>query len=325
MTEMILIKQHNSHEVAHLYEHLFCRAVDDFFYDHELFPYLDYELTGLAFRDIIYAHVTLKTKEAKQLADELTRLTVPLDDIPFHTALVQIFAEKEHHLGVAGDDTPDWEAVRKELREIDKRPWRHIDDIDIVTPLEVQMVPGSLYVPLEKKSEPARRVRVTFTLDQAFADEHQELLPLFWKLAMLMSENTTTSLCATFGFYSRGLVRRPKRQATKLIHRFHIPPMYPLELPKVRESIRSTLLDMHDSKAFKRFVAELCLASHADPDRILPGPHYIYERTRILVGAKGWQRLATDENCNLILSHMKVTVSAGRQRASTKVGSILDL
>jgi hypothetical protein len=300
-------------------------AVDDFFYDNNFFPYLDYEFTGRVFHDVIYFNIAFNTTEAKRLADKLPHLTVSLDDKEFHTAIIQIGSELEHNLGVAGKDTPDWDAVRDELRGIEARPWRSIDDIDVINPRDVRLVPGSLYVPQDKTKMPARKVKVTYALDPTFAERHKDLLPLYWQLAILMSENIKADLYAKFGFYSKGITRKPKHRVNKLIHLFHISPLVPLDLPYVREMIELSLLALRDAKAFKRLAADLRLATHDDTDHILPGPHYMFERTDVLIGAKGWHRIATDENCGLILSHMKVTVSTGRERASTKIGSVLDL
>ncbi len=300
-------------------------AVDNFFYERKLYPYLDYDLTARVFHGVIHAHFDLNTKEAKRLADELPKITVPLDDATLHTALVQIFAEKEHNLGVTGKETADWNAVREELGKIDAQPWQHIDEIDIINPQDTKLVHGSVYVPRDIVKMPARKARVTFELDASFADQHSELLLLYWHVAMLISENVVADFYATFGFYSKAMTRRPKHRATKIVHLFHIPPAYPLELPKVRDEIEDSILDLHDAKAFQRLTTELRLATHVDSERILPGPHFMYERTELLAGSKGWERIATDENCDLILSHMKVTVSTGRSRASTRIGPLLNL
>jgi hypothetical protein len=72
-------------------------------------------------------------------------------------------------------------------------------------------------------------------------------------------------------------------------------------------------------------VVELCKVSHSHQEQAFPNPHFLFERTNILIGAKGWRRIATDENCEEILSHMKVTVSAGHGRASMNVASLFDI
>lgn len=104
---MIIIKQNNSHQVAHLYEHLFCMAVEDLFYHKHLFPYVDYQLSSQMLRGgIIYVNITLHTSEAKQLIDKLPELTIPLNDRSIHTAIIQIISEKEQYLGTRGVALP---------------------------------------------------------------------------------------------------------------------------------------------------------------------------------------------------------------------------
>jgi hypothetical protein len=295
-------------------------AVDDFFHEHTLFRYLDYEIAGHVLNGVIYVRVTCKTKKAKQLSTELPELAISVGRATLHTALVQIFAEKEHTLGVSGGDVADWNAVRRELSEIDEQPWQDIDNVNILNPEDMQMMPGSLYIPQEKEPMPARKILVALLIDEAFAESHKELLPLYWQLAILISESTKVHLYATFGFYSKGVMR----QAAKLTYQYYIPYAYPLELSRMREVIESSLLDLHKNKAFKRLGIELRSAKYNDPDRPIPGPHYMYERTGLIVGTKGWQRIATDDNCALVLSHMKFVVRTGHKRVSSKISSIFD-
>jgi len=323
---MILIKQHNSQQVAHLYEHLFCMAVDGFFYEASLYPYLDYDISARVFPGgLIYADIALHTPDAKALKDKVTSISIALDDRSLNAATIQLMSELEQSLGVTGDKAPDFDAVRKELGVIDSSPWNDIDEVDLIDSRSIRLVAGSIYLTKEKKEMPARRVRVSFSLSQGFADAHLDLLPVFWLLARLMSANVLAALYSRDGFYGKGISHTPKGRTTRLIHDFNIVPHYPLDLKAVLATIEDALLDLHDTGAFTRLIADLHSISHGNSNHIFPDPEYMFNRTGLLLGTKGWNRIATDENCNLILSHMKVTVSTGRNRASVKVGQVLDI
>lgn len=300
-------------------------AIDDLFFNEGLAPCVDYHISAHTLsRGTIYIGIDLYTQEAKALNHKIPKLKIDLDDDTLNIAILQIISEEEQKLGSPGKENDfTLEPIRIELDQIDEKPWQDIDDVDIIDPQNSRLVAGSLYLPKEKEEFPARKVKVTFALEQHFVDSNKQLLPLFWELATLMSESAMADLYAMIGLYSKGVTRQPKHQALKLIHLFHIPHTYPLELSNVLTEIKDTLFHLRDTSAFKRLATELRMASHSNPDRILPGPHYIYERTNIIIGSKGWHRIATDENCNLILSHMKITVSTGHKRISTKVSSAL--
>jgi hypothetical protein len=302
-------------------------AVDDFFYDHDLFRHLDYQLTGRTLRGIIYINVTAYTDAAKQLIPQLRDLTISTDEETFNIAVLQIMTEKPNQLVAKGEASPDWNAIRDDLHAIEKRSWQDIDDVDMIFPLtdkEILANPGPLYASQNKVSAKPRNLRVAIELDKTFAEEHRELTPLFWWLASLMIENITNNLYATFGFYRRGAVGRPKHPATKLVHLFHVHALYPLELPTVIGEVEHELHGLGKARALARLLDELRSTTNNDPGKFMPGVRYMYEQTGILVGAKGWRRIATDENCKLILSNMKVTVSSGRERSTIKVGSVLN-
>jgi hypothetical protein len=323
--EMILIKQHNSHQVAHLYEHLFVMAVDDFFFKKKLFAYLDYEYTARTIYGVLYFAIDLHTEEAKKFEGDIHSLEIPLKDTAIHTAIIQLGSELKHNLGVVGKDTADLNAIREELLAIEKKPWQSIKDVSTIDPRVAKLVPGSLYIPQDKTILPVRKVNVTFALDKEFADGHKELLPLYNEINELMSENMRTDLYYLFGFYSMGKTRWPKDKAFKLIHAFHISETYPLNFSLVGDAVEDSLLDLYECKAFQRLITQLHDADHSKPDKIFPGVNYTFKQTGLIVGEKGWQRIATDENCDKILSHMKVTISTGRSRVSLNVTSTLDV
>jgi hypothetical protein len=323
-TEMILIKQHNSHHVARLYMHLFCMAVNNFFYDKRLFPYLDYDLSTRVVRGVVYVRISLYTPQAKRLADELPRLKVPLDDESRTIAILQIAADKKQFFGIVGKEQPDFEALNKALSALDARPWQDIDSFELAIPQDNQLVSGEFY-PLPDKGEVAiSDVNVSFSLDKSFSDTHGELLPLFWHLAMVTSASIGRELYEQVGFFGTGISRSSKNRATKLVQHYRAAAEVALLTKDIRDMADDVIVDLDENDAYKRMTAELRSATHNKSKRMLPNPMYMHDRTGIILGAKGWKRIATDENCNLILSHMKVTVSTGRSRTSIKVSSILN-
>jgi hypothetical protein len=324
-TEMILIKQHNSHHVARLYMHLFCMAVDNFFYGKQLFPYLDYDLSTRVIRGIIYVRINLYTAEAKELHKELAELRVPLDDASRTMAILQIAVDKQQVFGIVGDAEPNFEALNEELSTLDDRPWQDIDSFDLIDPQDNQLVRGAFYPLAEKRELATQEVNIASSLDESFADTHGELLPLFWHLAMVTSESIGRELYKNAGLYGVATSHEPENRVTTLVRHYRAAPEVAQKLNDIRDLVDGVILDLDDSDAYRRMTTELESVSRSATGRILPDPIALYDRTGIILGIKGWKRIATGENCDLILSNMKVSVSAGSERASIDVKELLNL
>ncbi len=304
--------------------HLFCMAVDNFFYDKQLFPYLDYDINTRVVRGIIYVQINLYTSQAKQLTDELPKLQIPLDDESRTMAILQIAVDKQQVFGIVGDEEPDFEALNKKLSALDTHPWQDADSFELVVPQDNQLVSGEFY-PLPDKGEVATsEVNVAFSLDESFADAHGELLPLFWNLAMLTSETIGRELYENAGFYGIATSHEPKNRATTLVRHYRAASDVVQKLNGIRELVEGAILDLDDGDAYKRITTELESVSLSTTDRTFPNPLAMHDRTGIILGAKGWKRIATDENCDLILSNMKVSVSAGSERASIDVRETIE-
>jgi len=322
---MILIKQHNSHQVAHLYEHLFCMAIDDFFYENKLFPYVDYGYTAKTIYGVFYFAIDLHTEKAKKLEGSIQRLKISLEKAALHAAIIQLGSEMECNLGVIGESTPNWKVVWEELLIIEGKPWRNIKDVDIIDPRTAKLVPGSIYILKNKTLLPVRKVNVTFALDKEFVDGHKDLLPLYHEIGEMMAENVRANLYRGVGFYSMGITRSPKNQALKLIHAFHISEAYPLKMSLVSESIEESLFGLYQFGAFQRLMTQLRNVSHSDPNKIFPGVNHIFEQTGLITGEKGWRRIATEDNCEMILSHMKVSIEADASSISLDIATTFKL
>lgn len=316
--EMILIKQHNSHEVAHLYEHLFGMAVDDLFYDHKLFPYLDYEYVAKTIRGVLYFSLVLHTIKARRLKSAIYGIRISVVDETFYTAIIQLSTELKHNVSVVGNNIANWNAVREELLEIDKSPWQKIDDVDIIEPKLIKLIPGSLYIPRDKTALPIREISVRFAINGNLTN-NKELLPLYSEISELMSENVRADLYSQFGLYSIDVRRDYKNKAWELTHIFNVVDINPPNRQSLSEAVENSLIDLRDSGAFQRLTGQLRNADFNDTSKASPGVHHIFKQTGLLVGEKGWQRIATTDNCDIIRSNIKVILAIDQEEAPVDV------
>jgi hypothetical protein len=322
---MILIKQHNSHTVAHLYEHLFGMAIDDFFYDNKLFPYLDYDVIARTIHGIIYIDITLNTDEAKELIDRLPDLKISLGEPSFDVAIGQISSELRYVLGIVGGSEPNWGAVRDELREIEAKQWQNIDDVDILDPRKSELIQGALYEPKHKKKIKTRKIEVSYELDEKFANEHKEMRPLFTQISSVMSENVRADLYSEFGFYAYELKFEPEFHARRLVRSFRFPYAAHLDIKEVYEVIHNSLVDLSDAGAYNRFIGQLKQVKSTDLGILFPNPYNNYKHTDVVIGAKGWNRIATDANCNMLLSQMVVHLRIDEKIISIKLNDLFKI
>ncbi len=300
-------------------------AVDDFFYDNKLFPYLDYEYTAKTIGGVLNFEIDLYTQEAKDLSSHVRQLKISITDDALHIAVLQLNAELQHNLAATGEETVNWNAVREELLTIESKPWQNIEEVDIIDLHASKLVPGSFYTPQDKTAVTVREASVTFALDEEFAKEHRELLPLHCELSELMSENVRADLYSRFGFYSAGTTRNDDGLTLELTHTFHILHLDPTKLSSIREAVEDSIIDLYKLEVFQRLTAQLHNANHSDPDKIFPGVNHIFKQTNLIVGEKGWKRIATKDNCKMLLSHMKLSISAGQSSTSLDVASLLDI
>lgn len=311
MKQLILVKQSNSIQLAHLYEHLFCASVDTWFYRQHMFQHLDYFLVGRTYYNgIVYIDLTLHTDSATRAANQVSALDIRLDNEAIGIAASQLIAEKEEPFSGKGID-----AVRQALEELHHRPWQPLDDVGVIDPISVRRKPGVLYI-AEGKSLPARKLTTSIKLDAAFAVDHRELLPLFRQFAWLVTENLQTVLADEFGFFSFDDTFKSTKKRIELTNIFKVPNGDDAALDDVVRSCKTLVQDLRRYNAFMRLTHDLTRYTHFHQSYLLPHPENNLVDTGILIGTKGWKQTATEANCSLLLKHMSIEVRYGRERVT---------
>lgn len=222
-----------------------------------------------------------------------------------------------------GDGTANWHAVREELLAVESTPWQDIEDISIIDLHATKLVAGSMYIPQDKTMHAAHEARITFAFNKKFTKEHRELLPLCSELSELLSKNVRADLYSQFGFYSTGTTCHNKGRGFELIHTFDVLQLNPTKLSQVHKVVEDSIFDLHKLKGFQRLMAQLRHPRHNNRDKIFPSVNYIFKQTNLIIGKKGWQRIATKSNCDIVLSHMELSINIGDDTASLGVASLL--
>jgi hypothetical protein len=313
MKRLILIKQSPTIQLGHLYEHVFSAHVDTFLYEHHLFPRLDYSLTGKMYHGgIVYIDIDLYTDAAIVLSDSLPTLAIELSEETISIAATQILAEKEEPIGGTGYDS-----VKQALEDIHKQPWQNIDEVELVDTKSIRKKTGSFYI-AEGKPLPARKLTVGIFLDGQFAVSHRELLPLFRQFAWLISTSFQGVLADTYGYFNYDDVYKDQGAAIGVLNVFKVANANSsdVDLPKIVATCLEIIGDLQRYGAFKRYMGELSKTSYYNHSSLAPNLEKNYEDTLIFIGARGWQKIATNENYELLLKYMLIEVKFGRDKVS---------
>jgi hypothetical protein len=313
MKRLILIKQSNAIDLAHLYEHIFCMRIEEFFYNKHLFQYLDYSLVGKTYHGgVVYIDLELYTQAAISLAKELQALAITLDEATITTAVMQLLAEEEEPLSGTGYDD-----VKQALETLHEQPWQDIDDVELVDVKGVRRRTKPFYI-AEGKPLPARKLITGVLIDTAFAATHRELLPLFRQFAWLINSTLQGALPEANGYYSLKDVYKNTKETIGLFNTFKVANTNDMDvqLPDDLETCLEVVHDLQQYGAFAHYMDELCNLSYYDRPNLAPNLEKNYEDTLIFIGPKGWQKIATNENYELLLKHMSIEVKFGRDKVS---------
>lgn len=318
MKRLILIKQSNSVDLAHLYEHIFCMHIEELFYNEHLFQYLDYSLVGKTYHgSVVYIDLELYTEDAITLANKVSTLPITLNEKVLLTAMTQLLAEEEEPLGSTGYDN-----VKRALEALHEQPWKNVDDIELVDAKNIRKKTGPFYI-AKGKARRARKLTTSILFDPDFATSHRELLPLFRQFAWLILSTLQSTLPEVYGYYSFKDEYKNTKKTIGLLATFKVADADDVEvdIPDTLETCLKVVHDLKQYDVFTRYMDELRKTSHYNNPNLAPNLEKNYEDTSIFIGPKGWQKIATNENCELLLKHMSIEVQFGRQQATQSLGS----
>ena len=308
MKQLILIKQSPTIQLGHLYEHIFCMYIDILLRKHRLVPRLDYALDGtMYYGGIVYIEVELYTDAAIALSDALRTLTIKFDEDIITTAATQILAEKEEPLGSTGYDH-----VKRALEDLHAQPWQNIDDVGIIDTKNIRKKTGSFYI-AEGKPLPARKLVIGVFLKAEFAKSHRELLPLFRQLAGLINASLQHKIASSYGYYSFDDMYKNTNSTIGVLNTFKVGNANDIEvdLADILGVCFDVIRDLRQCDAFGRYINELRNVSYYNHPGLAPNLEKNYENTHIFIGAKGWQKIATNENSELLLKYAYIEVKFG--------------
>lgn len=311
MKNTIIVKNHPSVQLAHLYEHLFVQRVNEFLYEKGVFRLLDYSLSGTTYEEggIIVVDYGAYTKRAARYCNDIAKLSIEFgsDKDNVSKALLQIIAEESHTLRVK-----DIDMVIRELEGLNNSPWINIDSLVYINTRSIRAKNHPIYLTNEKAKKP-QISKVSISLDKDFSNNNQELIPLFVVLSRAFLSNIAPHFSKTFATYP-GEIYINNRGST-VLHEFHTaqnPYCVDFNATDLRHVAREVINNIVTSNLQRRICDDLTHVSYFNNPESAPGYEHMITGTKILTGSEGWKRIATPRNVDLILTHSSIIFNSRR-------------
>lgn len=316
MKTIVLIKQYPVIQLGHLYEHLFLRRVNKFFYDHGLYKSLDYGAYGTTYErsGIITIECWLYSPEAIALESEIEQLRIDLgeENRNVSIALHQITAEEPFKLYVSNKAK-----TMQELEKIAAAQWSHIDTFGTFDSKSTRRRVGPIYLTHQQQTTP-RQLRFTVSLDKDTAHKHRNLLPLFVFIGRMILLTTNNRVAAIHGAYS-GEFHVSELPSVISYSSITKQAVSLTSMQDISETIQSTLASMLHTKTLTRIATNLSAIDYASDLYAAPSFEHSFTETGILLGAQGWRTIATIENIENLLRHSTVEIKLGRQKMTLPI------
>jgi len=300
---MIIVKQHTSVQLAHLYEHLFCSRVNKLLYQRGLFPYLDYSLIGRTYHQgVVFIDLLSYTPKADKLSRQIDGLDINTSEKSITLAMSQMLAEDEYVFESSGYDT-----LKKELEGLHAQVWQNLDDVDFIDVRNARIRTGPLRL-VKEKVLIARKLTIDIGFNATYAKECPELMPLVRQIILLISANLRLGLAERFGYYSVASKYKNTIKGVRMRNIFHVASGQAVDLNQVVDAYLDEATYLQKKGAFKRLLGGLQKVSYTNHPYLAPNSELNFKDTHYFVGSEGWKIIATKENCDAILRNISASI-----------------
>lgn len=301
-----LVKHHPCTQLAHLYEHLFVSAITEYLYNHGQYKLLDYSLNGETYESgIVMICGECYSTETEYLLENIANMKVSLSDknpghIPVSQAMSQLYAEESQKLFVKDPDM-----IIRELELLDNKPWQNLDSVDILPKNTTNN--KDLTDLIYETDQPADKKPV-LKLQLQVDNQPVELRVLWRELARFISLSIGQKICRDFGvYYSKESMKNTGISVVSTSIFSVSPHTQKVNLKEVAATAKQALNKTITSNVLNRFSDYLSSLSYTNNPCAAPDSCQIAREFGIIIGAVGWERLATTENLVKVLKTTHIT------------------
>jgi hypothetical protein len=315
MKTTILIKQHPSVQLAHLYEHLFSIKANELLNERGLFKWLDFTLNGTTYEQGGIISIDFKTYNAaaNECLPLLSELHIECDESSINKALMQIHAEESYDLKKGSLNS-----IITELKTLDASRWQSIDEMGIIDSKDLKRSSIPLHLMKTESAQPIT-TKIALESDQNL-HENPLLLALFTITARMILMTAVYTVAKTTGSYSYQIYTQDSGK--KVVAEVLTAATFRSQTPDMQDSItqvQDTVRMMNTNSAFERLVTELQQTSYFRNGVQAPDYEQILMDTGILVGSEAWKGI-TPSDVDRVLAGTSVAVRRAKKQMHSPLG-----
>ncbi len=301
MKKIISIKHVDHVQLGHLYEHIVCMRVAEYFRSHGLFAYVDYFVNAKTYYSgVVLVELHLYTKRALPYVSILETIDIDLDEAAVSGAMLQIMAEKYADVAYYDQDS-----VIATLQKYHEAPWRIMND-SFSHDTESHVLHTDYFGLSPRSPRQFLQLRQDIRLEARDCDMVLEtLLPLFAVVSKALGDSLREDIADSSYCYSYDDVFTHNAKQLRATNYYRIDKRQATSLTHEADIARRLSEIMVQSGWVERLASYL---QHASMERPLEAPdeQLILEHTGLVVGVQDWRRMGTFDNIRRILLHTSI-------------------
>lgn len=313
MKSLTLFKPTKHIQLGHLYEHIYCDRVIEYLFDQNVFASVDYVLNGKMYHGgVMVIEFVAYSDKAVECIKELAPLDLTINEDVMLNAWNQVESEKQELFGHSGFDN-----ILAGLKELDSISWEAFDKLDVIDLNDVRRQTKPFYISSDKM-KPTKPFVIDLYLDPATIRDKRELLPLANQMLSLVGINTQYFLTREMGIYFDDESVHYDKKSMVYRLKFKTYPEFDFTDKYLNDAFMYVTAQLYKGNAFKRLCEELQSIPPSLEYWVGPPIGWVYESSLQVVGARGWKRLATEENVRELLYAIHMEAKFGKRRISLK-------
>lgn len=307
MKRLTLVKTCHNIPLAHLYEHLFCYALEQFFLDNRLISYLDYHYDAKTYHGG-FLHLVLDafTPEAEKLLAEVELIKPSFDLNSFNTAVLEIMAEKQITLSL------DTEKAVRLLCDLQDEPWKNISEVGIYAAAKIRRS-SHAFKSYDASATDFRTMTCRIELVPGAQRPAEGLIPLAYVIYQAISNSLTDLLARRYAYHGSDIEWKLSESQVVCARKYRVHRRQIKQLTTETKDCEALLWALVQNGFEKKLLAYLQSANY---DVLMEAPDELtlYEKSQLLVGGQGWRETATEQNIKDIMANTHLSFTLGRQK-----------
>lgn len=318
MKKTVLIKSIENIQAGHLYEHIFCMQLAEYFRAENLYSYLDYHIDAKTYYNgYIKLEVTLYSKAAIELQKMITSLPFVVDDDVIDGAVLQIMAEKRMNFFVT-----DHTLLVGTLKDYSSRPWSTLGEVG-----EITFTPNKKDALIELTPRSASKfliLKQVIRMDNAVVEGYSKnsLNPIFVVISQVLTNNLQQIIADTVYCYSYEDFVTISSTGIRNTNLYRIDKRQNTQLTIEKELAETFVKELLEHGLVEKLEAFLSGVSYDSPS-LAPDEDYISESIGVLVGAEGWRAIGTKANILHVLESMSIDFRLGKTHQSVSLKNFI--